>query len=104
MPAMPPGDRADGSILHALRHTIGRERPPMPAVRCVSGWVGSVLHFLRTDVDGVGEGLRRIRTLSPVLRGEGRVRGQRVAILRGSQVASVRPLTATLSPEYRGEG
>ena len=43
-------------------------------------------------------------TLSPVLRGEGRVRGQRVANGRTSPDRRIGPLTPTLSPEYRGEG
>src|SRR4051812_15919002 len=55
-----------------------------------------------------------LRTLSPVLRGEGRVRGLwHVRLARDSSedhgrdaraTGPVRPLTPALSPEYRGEG
>src|SRR5947209_12880153 len=47
--------------------------------------------------------MRRIRTLSPVLRGEGRVRGQRVAIWRGSQIERSVP-SPQPSPLSTGEG
>ena len=57
---------------------------------------------VRLDREYYRGGGTALRTLSPVLRGEGRVRGQRVAIWRGSQVDAFVP-SPQPSPLSTGE-